>query len=74
MGSRLVRIHIILPVSTDNHKSKALPLPPVSDLDLECPDVKPKMELPVGSKSQKRWYFFDTKRPTRAFGNILRIT
>jgi hypothetical protein len=66
------RAIVVLPVSSD--KSKALPLPlplplppvSVSDLDLECPDVKPKVELPPGwicvwSKSQKRWYFFDTK-------------
>ena len=35
-------------------------------LDLESPDVKPAVDLPTGwicvwSKSQKRWYFFDTK-------------
>lgn len=40
------------------------PLPAV--LDLETPDVKPAVDLPPGwmcvwSKSQKRWYFFDTK-------------
>ena len=35
-------------------------------LDLESPDIKPAVDLPTGwicvwSKSQKRWYFFDTK-------------
>mmetsp|Transcript_10995 Transcript_10995/g.31870 ORF Transcript_10995/g.31870 Transcript_10995/m.31870 type:complete len:1231 (+) Transcript_10995:250-3942(+) len=35
-------------------------------LDLQTPDVKPKVNLPPGwmcvwSKSQKRWYFFNTK-------------
>jgi WW domain len=34
--------------------------------DLENPDQKPEVVLPAGwmtvwSKSQKRWYFFDTK-------------
>jgi hypothetical protein len=51
---------------TDKGKTVPLPLPPLSDLDLESPDVKPKVDLPPGwicvwSKSQKRWYFFDTK-------------
>ena len=40
--------------------------PPALPLDLESPDVKPAVDLPSGwmcvwSKSQKRWYFFDTK-------------
>lgn len=35
-------------------------------LDLQTPDAKPNVDLPPGwicvwSKSQKRWYFFDTK-------------
>ena len=37
-----------------------------STLDLQRPDVKPSVDLPPGwmcvwSKSQKRWYFFNTK-------------
>ena len=37
-----------------------------STLDLQSPDKKPTVDLPAGwmcvwSKSQKRWYFFDTK-------------
>jgi hypothetical protein len=36
------------------------------ELDLQSPDKKPQVSLPPGwmcvwSKSQKRWYFFDTK-------------
>jgi hypothetical protein len=39
---------------------------PVTDADLENPNEKPNVDLPLGwicvwSKSQKRWYFFDTK-------------
>ena len=42
--------------------SQALP----RTLDYECPDRKPAVDLPLGwmsvwSKSQKRWYFFNTK-------------
>jgi len=38
----------------------------LTELDLESPDSKPVVDLPPGwicvwSKSQKRWYFFDTK-------------
>lgn len=56
----------IVALPSDKDKTVPLPLPPLSDLDLECADVKPKVELPPGwicvwSKSQKRWYFFDTK-------------
>lgn len=45
-------------------ESESLPLSPT--LDLETPDVKPDVNLPPGwisvwSKSQQRWYFFDTK-------------
>jgi hypothetical protein len=37
-----------------------------AQLDLESPGKKPEVTLPAGwicvwSKSQKRWYFFDTK-------------
>jgi hypothetical protein len=40
--------------------------PPPPSMDLESPDKKPIVNLPPGwmcvwSKSQKRWYFFDTK-------------
>ena len=40
--------------------------PTPSALDLQSPNVKPKVDLPPGwmtvwSKSQTRWYFFDTK-------------
>jgi hypothetical protein len=40
--------------------------PPSTSLDLESPYSRPNVELPSGwmcvwSKSQKRWYFFDTK-------------
>jgi hypothetical protein len=56
----------IVAVPFDKDKAVPLPLPPLSDLDLESPDVKPKVDLLPGwicvwSKSQKRWYFFDTK-------------
>lgn len=38
----------------------------VTDLDLQSPDSKPNVDLPEGwicvwSKSQTRWYFFDTR-------------
>ena len=40
--------------------------PQQQTLDLQIPDSKPQVDLPPGwmcvwSKSQKRWYFFDTK-------------
>jgi integrator complex subunit 6 len=46
-------------------KQKQIPVPP-QQLDMQSPDVKPKVDLTPGwvcvwSKSQKRWYFFDTK-------------
>ena len=47
--------------------AQPLPQPAAAPaLDLESPDVKPAVDLPAGwmcvwSKSQKRWYFFDTK-------------
>lgn len=45
---------------------KPMPPPPSVSLDLQSPEKKPDVELPAGwmcvwSKSQKRWYFFDTK-------------
>lgn len=54
----------ISPPTEPKPKVMAPPQPPV--LDLESPDVRPDVELPPGwmcvwSKSQKRWYFFDTK-------------
>lgn len=40
--------------------------PPPAPPDMQIPDKKPQVDLPPGwicvwSKSQKRWYFFDTK-------------
>eukprot|EP00980_Cylindrotheca_fusiformis_P003037 scaffold709_cov197-Cylindrotheca_fusiformis.AAC.5 len=45
---------------------KSNPQPPPAPVDLQSPEVKPSVDLPPGwmcvwSKSQKRWYFFDTK-------------
>ena len=42
------------------------PAPPTPAVDLQNPNMKPSINLPPGwmcvwSKSQKRWYFFDTK-------------
>jgi hypothetical protein len=54
-------------VQPSKPKSTTLSQPPPStSLDLESPDNRPNVELPSGwmcvwSKSQKRWYFFDTK-------------
>jgi hypothetical protein len=47
-------------------KQKVNPQPPPPPLDLASADKKPDVDLPPGwmcvwSKSQKRWYFFDTK-------------
>jgi hypothetical protein len=57
-----------LDLESPDVKPKALPPAPLplAELDLESPDVKPNVDLPPGwicvwSKSQKRWYFFDTK-------------
>lgn len=58
----------------NSEASRNAPLPHASQaetkaaptLDLQRPDVKPEVDLPAGwmcvwSKSQKRWYFFNTK-------------
>jgi hypothetical protein len=46
--------------------NNANPQPPPQPLDLTSPDKKPDIDLPPGwmcvwSKSQKRWYFFNTR-------------
>lgn len=49
------------------HQEPMKQMPPVSEpLQLQNPNQKPDVELPTGwmsvwSKSQKRWYFFDTR-------------
>ena len=48
------------------HEAKRPPAAPEGSPDLQTPDVKPNVDLPPGwmcvwSKSQKRWYFFNTK-------------
>lgn len=47
-------------------KMTAAAPPPPLPLDMQSPDKKPNVDLPQGwicvwSKSQKRWYFFDTR-------------
>ena len=47
-------------------QGKPRPDPSEAGLDLQSPDVKPNVNLPPGwmcvwSKSQRRWYFFNTK-------------
>mmetsp|Transcript_24159 Transcript_24159/g.53795 ORF Transcript_24159/g.53795 Transcript_24159/m.53795 type:complete len:242 (-) Transcript_24159:55-780(-) len=54
------------PPSEQAHHVKRPPPVQESGLDLQTPDVKPNVNLPPGwmsvwSKSQKRWYFFNTK-------------
>jgi hypothetical protein len=48
---------------------KPIPQPPSASIDLQSPEKRPNVDLPPGwmcvwSKSQKRWYFFDTKTNT----------
>ena len=54
------------PPSKPVHHAKRPPVVQDVSLDLQTPDVKPNVNLPPGwmcvwSKSQKRWYFFNTK-------------
>ena len=47
-------------------KNSVTQQPPPPPIDMQSPQKKPKVDLPPGwmcvwSKSQKRWYFFDTK-------------
>jgi len=55
------------PVATADTMAQTRKVPEaLSDADFSNPDAKPAIDLPAGwmcvwSKSQKRWYFFDTK-------------
>eukprot|EP00536_Pseudo-nitzschia_multiseries_P004467 jgi/Psemu1/237680/estExt_Genewise1.C_740071 len=56
------------PPAKPAHQTRRPSVVPVQEgsLDLQTPDVKPNVNLPPGwmsvwSKSQKRWYFFNTK-------------
>ena len=53
------------PPMQPQRKKPSIQQPPPA-IDMQSPEKKPKVELPPGwmcvwSKSQKRWYFFDTK-------------
>lgn len=57
------------PVQTASGSSQQAtkkPPPPPPTMDMQSPDAKPNVDLPAGwmtvwSKSQQRWYFFNTK-------------